>query len=95
MLLYEDNNLLIGQKNAADAIDRYVNDKIFNLEVELENLNEAAYMGVIYYEAVQMLRDGQFSVLNEKAIANTIDDYVRSKFARFVTHKMEVTKDAE
>lgn len=93
LLLYDDGNVLLSQKSAAKAIDQYVNRKIFNLEVELENLNEAAYMGVLYYEAVTKLKNGEFDVLNNGAIADTIDDYVQSKFAKYAKTKMEIRRD--
>jgi hypothetical protein len=76
-------------KKAAQSIEDYVTDRfvdqirLSNME-PVGNLYHEAYLGFLYWEAVQKLGRGEFSVLGHKEAAEAIDRYVKNEFMKKV-----------
>ena len=72
---------LYGTKRAADAIEEWVKSQFVN-NVKLSDLSmkpsmyHEAYIGFLYWQAVQKLRNGEFNVLGNKDIADAIESFV-------------------
>lgn len=76
---------LLGQQNAAFALDNWVRDEFMN-RVTKEDINQHLYchavLGFLYKEAVELLRRGELDVLNHETIADSVHRFVRDSFLK-------------
>lgn len=88
-LVLSGGNTPANGKKAAQAIDDYVTDRFIdqirlsNME-PVGNLYHEAFLGYLYWEAVQKLGRGEFSVLGHKEAAEAVERYVKNEFMKKV-----------
>lgn len=88
-LILPDKSKPLNWEKIGQVIDDYVEESFYT-EVKLvdmtptNNIHHEAYLGYLYYQAVQKLKRGEFNVLGYKEAAEAIERYVRQEFMKKV-----------
>ncbi len=88
-LILSDGTVAANGPKASQAIEDYVTNRFLN-EIQLTNLEvfgniyHEAYLGYLYWLAVQKLSRGEFSVLGYKEAAEAVERYVKQEFMKKV-----------
>lgn len=88
-LEYKHGVPLLNQLEIADVVEDWVSIRFmaktkFTCINEIDSKYNKAYLGFLYWEAVQELRDDKFNVLGQVEAASAIERYVRDKFMKVV-----------
>lgn len=94
-LYYKRRNKLIGQQTTAMKINNWVqqqflvrSDQFDLLDLSTSIENEALY-GMLYKEAVQLLKQGNFKVLGAQDTALTIQKWVNKEYLKRTIRKVK------
>jgi len=88
ILFYDKDVPLQGQDKTAEAIEEWVSEQYFrNIQITdfsdtTMSFHSQAYLGILYWQAVQMLSRGEFKVLGHVATAEAIEKWVQSEFMK-------------
>lgn len=83
---HDPANPILGAVRTADKIDEWVQNQLCGI-IEKEgnfdsNKYNTAYLGTLYWRAVNLLRDGHFNTLNGPDTANAIEKWVKQEFLK-------------
>ena len=88
-LEFKDGVPLLNQKEIAIAVEdwvaiRFLSKTKFNTLKDIDSKYNKAYLGYLYFQAVEILKEDGFTVLGQIDAAAAIARYVRNKFMEVI-----------